>query len=253
MRAAQMVQIFDRVFDGQRDRLVRVLATQTGWHGLENQLLAPSWQAEDPANPAPPTLFDAYAITGYFSALLGNDEKVDMTRGWLRDATMLAEEEGRAQGLSGSELAEFTRSRAHDILRPRMIAELRDGAISGDRRNTVASFLDTDLPYHRDVADRWGLDLVAYEGGTHLVGVGPHMEDADLTALFIDVNYSQGMADLYTMLLEGWVAGGGGLFAHFTDIRAPGRWGSFGALRHLDDHNPRWDALVGFDPARVQP
>lgn len=253
MRAAQMVQIFDRVFDGQQGRLVRVLATQTGWHGLENQLLAPSWQAEDPANPAPPTLFDAYAITGYFSALLGNDEKVEMTRGWLRDATALAEEEGRAQGLDGAALTEFTRARAHDILRPRMIAELRDGAISGDRRNTVASFLDSDLPYHRDVADRWGLDLVAYEGGTHLVGVGPHMEYADLTALFMDVNYSQGMADLYTMLLEGWVAGGGGLFAHFTDIRAPGRWGSFGALRHLDDHNPRWDALVGFDPAQVQP
>lgn len=250
MRAAQMVQIFDRVFDGQQVRLVRVLATQTGWHGLEDQLLAPSWQAEDPGNPAPPTLFDAYAITGYFSGLLGNDEKVAMTRGWLRDARTLADEEGRAQGLSGAGLADYSRARAHDILRPRLIAELRDGAISGDRRNTVASFLDSDLPYHKAVADRWGLTLVAYEGGTHLVGVGPHMEDDDLNELFIDVNYSAGMADLYTMLLNGWVAGGGGLFAHFTDIRAPGRWGSFGALRHLTDQNPRWDALVSFDPVK---
>lgn len=253
MRAAQMVQIFDRVFTGQRDRLVRVLATQTGWHGLEEHLTAPSWQAEDPDNPAPPSLFDAYAITGYFSGLLGNDEKVEMTRGWLRDAQARAAQEGRAQGLSGDALAAFTRTRAHDMLRPRMIAELRDGSISGDRRNTVASFLDTDLPYHKAVADRWGMDLVAYEGGTHLVGVGPHMQDQALTDLFIDVNYSQGMADLYTMLLSGWVAGGGGMFAHFTDIRAANRWGSFGALRHLGDHNPRWDALVGFDPAKVRP
>jgi hypothetical protein len=251
MRAAQMVQIFNREFAGQEDRLVRVLATQTGWHGLEEQLMAPSWQAESPDNPAPPTLFDAYAITGYFSALLGNDEKVATTQGWLRDATALAEEEGRAQGLSGAELDAFAQTRAHDILRPRMIAELRDGSISGDRRNTVAYFLDTDLPYHRAVADRWGLDLVAYEGGTHLVGVGPHMQDEALNALFLDVNYSEGMAELYTMLLEGWVRGGGGLFAHFTDIRAPGRWGSFGALRHLTDQNPRWDAMVSFDPAEV--
>ncbi|CUX81502.1 MAG: hypothetical protein HLUCCA05_04365 [Roseibaca calidilacus] len=251
MRAAQMVQIFDRVFDGQRDRLVRVLATQTGWHGLEEQLTAPSWQAESPKNPAPPSLFDAYAITGYFSGLLGNDEKIEMTRRWLHDARAQAEDEGRAQGLSGDALARFTQTRAHDILRPRLIAELRDGAISGDRRNTVASFLDSDLPYHKAVADRWGLELVAYEGGTHLVGVGSHMQDSELTALFMDVNYSQGMAELYTRLLEGWVRGGGGLFAHFTDIRTPGRWGSFGALRHLTDRNPRWDALVGFDPTKV--
>ncbi|WP_296639034.1 hypothetical protein [Roseinatronobacter sp.] len=253
MRAAQMVQIFDRVFEGQRDRLVRVLATQTGWHGLEEQLTAPSWQAENPANPAPPRLFDAYAITGYFSGLLGNDEKIEMTRGWLRDALALAEEEGRAQGLSGDDLTAFAQTRAHDMLRPRLIAELRDGSISGDPRNTVTSFLNTDLPYHRAVADRWGLELVAYEAGTHLVGVGPHMQDEALNALFIDVNYSEGMGDLYTMLLDGWVRGGGGMFAHFTDIRAPGRWGSFGVLRHLTDHNPRWDALVGFDPRQVAP
>lgn len=251
MRAAQMVQIFDRVFDGQRDRLVRVLATQTGWLGLEGQLLAPNWQAESPDNPAPPTLFDAYAITGYFSGLLGGDQKIDMTRSWLRDARALAEEEGRAQGLSGAALADFIQTRAHDILRPRLIAELRDGSISGDRRNSVAEFLDTYLPYHKAVADDWGLELVAYEGGTHLVGIGPHMNDDALNALFIDVNYSQGMADLYTMLLSGWVAGGGGLFAHFTDIRTADRWGSFGALRHLTDQNPRWDALVSFDPAQV--
>ncbi|NBB98365.1 MAG: hypothetical protein GVY34_09390 [Alphaproteobacteria bacterium] len=251
MRAAQMVQIFDRVFDGQRDRLVRVLATQTGWHGLEETLLAPSWQAESSDNPPPPTLFDAYAITGYFSGLLGSDEKLEMTRGWLNDARAQAAQEGRARGLSGNALDSFTRDRAHDILRPRLIDELRDGGISGDRRNTVASFLDTDLPYHRGVAERWGLDLVAYEAGTHLVGIGANRDDAALTALFVDVNYSQGMADLYTMLLRGWVKGGGGLLAHFTDIRAPGAWGSFGALRHLTDQNPRWDALVGFDPAEI--
>lgn len=253
MRAAQMVQIFDRVFDGQRDRLVRVLATQTGWLGLEAQLEAPSWQAEDSANPAPPSLFDAYAIAGYFSGLLGNDEKVAMTRDWLRAARVQAETEGRADGLSGDRLADFTRDRAHDILRPILLGELRDGRHSGDRRNSVAEFLDTYLPYHKNVADRWGLDLVAYEGGTHLVGVGQHMDDPDLNALFIDVNYSDGMGALYTTLLDGWVKGGGGMFAHFSDIRAAGRWGSFGALRHLTDQNPRWDALVGFNPQQVTP
>jgi hypothetical protein len=71
MRATQMVQIFNRVFAGQEDRLVRVITSQTGWLGLEEQLLAEHWRREDPANPSPPDMFDVYAITGYFSGLAG--------------------------------------------------------------------------------------------------------------------------------------------------------------------------------------
>ncbi len=251
MRAAQMVQIFDAVFVDRPDWLVRVLATQTGWLGLEEQLRAPLWQAEDAANPAPPDLFDAYAITGYFSALLGNDEKVATTRAWLDEARARAAAEARARDLTGTARDAFIRQRSHAILRPRLIEELRDGRHSGDPRNTVARFLDETLPYHRRVADRWGLDLVAYEGGTHLVGVGPHKDDAALTALFIDVNYAPGMGALYDQLLDGWAAAGGGVFAHFSGVRAQSRWGSFGALRHLTDTNPRWDALMNFNASRA--
>lgn len=252
MRAAQMVQIFDQVFDGQEDRLVRVLATHTGWLGLEEQLLAPLWQAESPDNPSPPELFDAYAITGYFSALLGYDEKIDFTRGWVEDARATARADGQARGLGGQALEDHIRQMSHDILRPRLIEEMRDGRHSGDKRDTIQTYLNETLPYHLGVAQDWGLDLVAYEGGTHLVGVGAHMRDEVLADLFIDVNYSDGMGALYTDLLQGWFAAGGGQFVHYSDVRRPSIWGSFGALRHLTDHNPRWDALVGFDPASVQ-
>ena len=54
MRAAQMVQIFDREFAGQRDRLVRVLATQTGWHGLEEQLAGAKLAGRGPGQPRAP-------------------------------------------------------------------------------------------------------------------------------------------------------------------------------------------------------
>lgn len=251
MRAAQMVQIFNKAFAAQPDRLVRVLGTQTGWLGLEEQLLARHWQDEDPANPAPPTLFDAYAITAYFSGALGNPGKVDVTRAWLDDARDAARIKGEAAGLRGPELESFVRVASHDALRPKMIEELRDGRHSGDPNDTVQDFLTRILPYHRRVAQDWGLKLVAYEGGTHLVGVGEYMQDRLLADLFIDVNYSEGMGELYTELLTGWYMGGGDMFAHFNDVRRPSIWGSFGALRHLTDHNPRWDALVGFDPASV--
>jgi Ca2+-binding RTX toxin-like protein len=85
---------------------------------------------------------------------------------------------------------------------------------------------------------------VAYEGGTHIVGQGPVVDDDAITGFYTSYSYSQEMADLYRQLLDGWRAGGGTLFMVFVDTAVPSKWGSWGALRHLDDANPRWDVLV---------
>ena len=71
----------------------------------------------------------------------------------------------------------------------------------------------------------------------------------DLTAFFTAFNYSPEMAALYAELLEGWRAAGGTLFNAFVDVGAASRWGSWGALRHLDDSNPRWATLMTYNAA----
>lgn len=254
MRAAQMVQIFDKVFADAPGRLNRVLAVHTAWLGLEQELLAPRWQAENPANPAPPTLFDSYAVAAYLGALSGHpDEKAPMVRDWLAQARAQALTQGRAQGLGGPRLDAFATERAHDEVAQRLVEDMRDGRHSGDASDSLDHFLETLLPYHAGIAQRWGLDLVAYEGGTHLVGVGEVMNDDALTALFIHTNYSEPMGALYADLLEGWFRAGAGQFTHYSDIRRPTRWGSFGLLRHLGDDNPRWRSVTSFDPAQVTP
>ena len=253
MRAAQMVMIWDEVFAGQRDRLIRVIATQAGWRGLEAQLEAPLWQAEDPANPAPPELFDAYAITGYFSGALGEDPKVDMVRDWLSISHAKAEAQADAQGLEGAERQDFISAHRFDHAADLAARELRDGALSGDKGNTLNGLIETTFPYHAEVAQRWGLDLIMYEGGTHVVGIGTQTEDENLTEFFAHLNYTEQMGALYRDLLAGWYRAGGDLFNAYYDVGRPGRSGSWGALRHLDDHNPRWEALVTFDPAMHRP
>ena len=55
------------------------------------------------------------------------------------------------------------------------------------------------------------------------------------------------MAELYRELLDGWRDVGGGLFNAFVDVAGASKWGSWGALRHLDDTNPRWAALEAFN------
>jgi hypothetical protein len=100
------------------------------------------------------------------------------------------------------------------------------------------------LPYHAKIAAQHGLRLVMYEGGTHVVGHGAVVENDALTEFYVGFNYSPQMGALYDELLTGWTAAGGTLFNAFVDVAAPSKWGSWGALRHLDDTTPRWDALM---------
>ena len=216
LRAAEVADIWAATF-GDPDRLVRVISTQTGWRGLEDQILdAPLVLAEGRAPPA--QSFDAYAVTGYFSAGLGSDEKAGMVRGWLAgdDQTAL-------------DLA--TR-------------ELRDGSVSGNTGDTLADLTGRIWPHHARVARRHGLRLVMYEGGTHVVGLGAQIDDAALTGFFTRLNYSPQMGALYAELLRAWSGISDAPFNAFVDVLQPSKWGSWGALRHLGDDNPRWRALA---------
>lgn len=225
LRAAQVMDIWAQVYADAPDRLVRIIATQTGWPGLEDQILnAPLVIAED--LPAPASHFDAYAVTGYFSALLGADEKAPMVRDWI------------------------AQSKAADPSNPYALAnqlaaqELRDGSVSGDPSDSLAAVLGETLPYQASVAAKHSLRLMMYEGGTHVVGFGAQVDDPDLTAFFTQFNFSPEMGGLYQELLDGWQALSDAPFNAFVDVYRPSKWGSWGALRHLGDDNPRWQALA---------
>ncbi|EEW26704.1 hypothetical protein [Rhodobacter ferrooxidans] len=228
LRAAQVAEIWAQVFGAQaKDRLVRVIATQTGWLGLEDQILdAPLLVAE--GGKPPVQSFDAYAVTGYFSALLGSDFKTPQVRQWL------AESQGAAKDAK----------HRYDRAIARAAAELRDGSETGDASDSLAQVLGEVLPHHAAVASARGLRLVMYEGGSHVVGYGAEVEDADLTAFFQALNYSPEMGALYDELLAGWARLTDAPFNGFVDVYRPTKWGSWGALRHLGDDNPRWRALA---------
>jgi hypothetical protein len=224
-RAAEVAGIWAEVFKDDPARLVRVIAVQTGWLGLESQILdAPLVVAEGRAPPV--DSFDAYAVTGYFSALLGSDDKALTVKGWLvqsRDADP---------------------ANPYQLVNDLAAAELRDGSMTGNPEDTLQKLLAETLPYHAAIAADRGLKLMMYEGGTHVVGFGAQMEDAELTAFFEQLNYSSEMGALYSELLAGWAMISEQPFNAFVDVYRPGKWGSWGALRHLGDDNPRWRALA---------
>ena len=244
-RAAEVSQIWTAVFGAaSASRLVRVVSSQTGWLGLEEQILqAPLWVAEAPDREAPARYFDAYAVTGYFGGILGLKDRAPILRAWIADSQQHARDAAAARDLRGAAAEQFIAEHQYDVATVQAATELTDGLVTGDPTDTLVDLLQRVLPYHRAVADQQGLDLIMYEGGSHVVGIGPIADDAVLTGFFTHFNYTPEMGALYTRLLNGWSDLGGSLFAAYADVAVPGKWGSWGALRSLSDQNPRWSAL----------
>ena len=112
-------------------------------------------------------------------------------------------------------------------------------------------YLDTKLrPWitaQRVAADAHGVDLIAYEGGQHLVTPIPHHQDDNWTDLIVQANRHPRMGELYTDLLDHWQAEGGGLFCHFNNTARPGKWGCWGLKEQQyqdPETSPKWEAFV---------
>ena len=242
MRSAQMAQIWTEVFGADAaDRLATVIGTHTGWVGLEEAALnAPLWVEEDPEkNWGPYVYFTDYAITGYFGYEMGSDEQAPTVLGWLEDSAQLAENDATVKGLSGAEKDAYVAT--HKYVGAN---QLVDQAL---RAGSVKELNEVIFPQQAQIAKDYGLRLVMYEGGTHVAVSGEWSTNEALIDFFKQFNYSPEMAGIYTDLLKGWQASGGTLFNAFVDVAKPSQYGSWGALRHLQDDNLRWDALMTFN------
>jgi hypothetical protein len=217
MRTAQMSDIWKQAFGQQRDRVVSVMATQTAWRGLENPALdCPLWVAEG-NQPCYQHGIDALAIAGYFGGNLGQGDSQAIVEAWSRE------------GEAGFKKA---------------IEQLQQGRlIPTDGFDDTLKGVADSFRYYKTVAQERGLQLVAYEGGQHLVSAN----NEKLTEFFMALNRRPEMRGLYTQLLETWRAAGGSLFMNFSDIGTASKWGSWGALEYVGQgRSPKYDALMEF-------
>jgi hypothetical protein len=233
------------VYEDAPERRVRVLGLFTGWLGLEHDMLeAPDYVAEDPSHRPPHEVFDAVAVTGYFSGELHSEGKQEVLQEWLATSLAAAEAQADEQGLSGVARNEYLAEHRFDAAIDLAAQDLLDGSVSGNPENSVRDLIDRTLTHHAAVARSYDLALVMYEGGTHVVARPENHGDQVLVDFFTALNYAPQMGDLYQALITGWQTLTPAPFMAYMDIGKPSVWGSWGALRHLDDQNPRWDALM---------
>ena len=97
------------------------------------------------------------------------------------------------------------------------------------------------------LARKYGLQLVAYEGGPHLVGVGGAENNEALTALFIAANRHPRMGEILKRHYRNWFAAGGGVYVAFVYVEAPSKVGSWGVLEFQDQpvaDAPKYQAIL---------
>ncbi|WP_232520811.1 calcium-binding protein [Rhodobacter sp. CZR27] len=216
-KAVETALIWQEVFGSEADaRLENVLATQTVNTWLTQQLLSGGrWRSMEPdAWVDPTTVFDQLAVTTYF----GGAE--------TSNATLRAELLARIQDPDG-DAAAWLAERLMDPEHPYSIPQIGDY-----------------LQAQADLAHRYGLDLVAYEGGQHVhhsfaVQGLTEAELAVLTTFMAEFVRSDEMAMLYNELWQVWAEVGDGPFMQFGDVGASSRWGSWGLYNSLGDENPR--------------
>ena len=120
--------------------------------------------------------------------------------------------------------------------------------LSHTRDNAVPQAIKS-ASHQAKLAARFGLPLVAYEGGQHFVGVlgGENVEA--INELYDSINRDPRMKEIYYTYLVGWKEAGGQLLVHFTSCASYSKWGRFGALEYLGQPRseaPKYDALQRF-------
>lgn len=106
------------------------------------------------------------------------------------------------------------------------------------------------------VATSFGVDLLAYEGGQHLVDWDTRKVDQHPNPLLYAANRDPRMGVVYDELMNEWKRAGGKLFVAFSAPRIYSWYGSWGVKEHIRQSRadaPKYDSLLRYLEGRLNP
>jgi cysteine-rich repeat protein len=121
-----------------------------------------------------------------------------------------------------------------------------------DPRDSIAQY----IPGHVALANTNNMELVAYEGGQHLIGDwNVQSIKTQLNSIFTEVNRDPRLEQIYVDYLNTWFGLGGGRFVHFNNAGVPTKDGYWGLLEWEwqnpdgsggDPFAPKWFAVQNY-------
>ncbi|KAG1694720.1 hypothetical protein GQR58_006716 [Nymphon striatum] len=106
------------------------------------------------------------------------------------------------------------------------------------------------------VASSFGVDLIAYEGGQHLVDWNTRKVDEHPNPLLYAANRDPRMGIVYDELMREWKQAGGKLFVAFSAPRIYSWYGSWGVKEHIRQSRadaPKYDSLLRYLDSNLYP
>ncbi|MCK5896605.1 MAG: hypothetical protein KAG20_07355 [Cocleimonas sp.] len=116
-----------------------------------------------------------------------------------------------------------------------------------DKKGMAASI--QQMRVQQKVANAFGVDLVAYEGGQHLVDWDTRRVEQSPNPLLYETNRDPRMGELYLEYLREWDKAGGKVFVLFSAPRIYSWYGSWGLKEHISQPRnkaPKFDAALTY-------
>ncbi len=165
---------------------------------------------------------DAVAIAPYFGYYVGATASQPVIASWYADA----------DGGLNKMFQELTGLDASGNAAAPLLAQVGSGAPSGAINQANSWMVGT-----KAALSTYGLPMLAYEGGEHLVPGS----DPNLLTLMTAANRSARMGTAYQQMLQDWRAAGGQTFMFFTDVKTVGTSGMWGLKENqFDTTAPKW-------------
>ena len=123
-----------------------------------------------------------------------------------------------------------------------------DGVLDMVEEKILPETIDM-MKKQKEVADRYGLGLVSYEAGQHLVGLWGANDSEELNAILISANRSERMGTIYEKYYRAWEDIGGKAICHFSSVGKWTKWGSWGLIEYADERpedSPKYRVTLEF-------
>jgi hypothetical protein len=229
-RAAKLCQIVKEEFglDAHRVRCVANVQAASPWN-IE-QILACPLAAKDLGRPCSKH-FDAVAVAPYFGGYISDTKGRPVAGNWMREA----------DGGLGALFSEILGERDGSPAAAPFQGALAEGTAKGALAQTAGWMTGA-----KAVTDRFGLPLLAYEGGQHMT-VNPTDQDERWLRLLTAANRDPRMGRAYGRLLADWRQAGGQLFMYYSHVGQASKFGFWGLKEsHAANGDPKWKAALAY-------
>ena len=168
--------------------------------------------------------------------------------GWTRMSEMLLSYRDAYKKTDAVAIAPYFFPSLKSAKKARSVSQLFKLMYDPKERYSIPSVLGY-IHKNAQVAEKFGVDLIAYEGGQHLVDWKSRSTTTHPTKLMIKANKDWRMAKAYSVFMRGWKDNGGKLFVNFSAPRTYQWFGSWGTKEYItqsDSKAPKHRALMQF-------